>query len=261
MGEKTETIEQIKERIAGDYNDLSKVSITRHFTDIVAVAVRYLQDLFFIHKAEVETIVAAMQIGTFEWWRQQISLFQYGHELLIIDYRPAYETIDEAARIVKYAHVAESLGSVVIKVAKELKTELLTQGERDALEAYIHKIKYPGTKTILVNLPADEVAMVIDVVVDREIIEIGTDTTIKLAIVAYINDSKFGGLLNITALIDFVQSVTGVRDVFLREIVSTPNAGASVTVYSFAQSIHHLQHESISGHWSLPEADLTLNLF
>ena len=256
----SETIEQIKERIAGDYSDLSKVSLTRHFTDIVAVAYRYLTDIFSIHKLQVQQIADSMQIGTFEWWRQQMFLFQYGYNLSIIDYRSNYETIDEDARIIKYCYVIEQIDKVVIKIAKYPKTELLTQDEEDAILDYIFKIKYPGTKTMIVNQLADEITLSVDVYVNHEIIEVTGNVSIKVSIIAYINNSEFGGIITVNALIDYIQSIDGVKDLNLKQLSADTSTGKNTVIYNLNSGINEISYESESGHYMLPSGNLTLNL-
>ncbi|MEZ5195127.1 MAG: hypothetical protein R2764_01610 [Bacteroidales bacterium] len=114
----TENIETIKERIASDYNDLSNVSILRHMQDVVAIAVKFLTELFESHKRTVQLIADSVQFGTINWYRAQVLKFQLGYDVDVISYdvgngdvvyRAGYTVEDATAQIIKHAAIAEAL--------------------------------------------------------------------------------------------------------------------------------------------------------
>jgi hypothetical protein len=260
-----ESIEQIKERIAGDYKDLSNVSILRHMQDVVAVAYRYLLDLFAVHRVELQEFADSMVPGTILWYRDQLLLFQSGYELEIIDFRPAYSVIDEEARIVAYAHVKEMLGGIMCKVAKADRTELFTVPELNAIDAYMKKIKHPGTAVLIVNQPGDAITIEVDVEINKELIDedgklIGTTTyPVKDGIIDYINDGEFGGILTMNAMIDTIQSINGVELVRLKLVSATTHTLVDTVIFDLSEGINLMSYESEAGYMVLDEADLTIN--
>jgi hypothetical protein len=260
----SENINQIKERIAGNYDHLSNASILSHLQDVVALAVLYLQDLFSIHKTKVETIVASAHPGTIAWYGDQILKFQYGHDLTVIDYKPQYETIDEDAQIIKYVHVTEQLGGIVVKVAKEDKQELLTLNELNAFKDFLHDIKYPGTTTLIVNQPADEVTVDIEVFVNPQILDSNgkhiseTDYPVKQAIMDYFNNSVFGGKLQVSKFDDAVQEINGVEDIKLNGISMITHSAVNTTVFDLATGVNVVHYDSEAGHFLLVEENLTI---
>lgn len=271
----SESINEIKQRIGIDYNDLSSVSITRHMEDVVAVAVDLLQTLYDTHQATVQQIADSGIYGIVPWYRSQILNFQYGHNLEVIEvdlgngitvYRPGYATEDEEAKIVAYAAVTESLGGILCKVAKEDRTVLLTTPEREALEAYLFKIKYPGTKINVVNQPADEFTVEVDVEVNKELIntsgeKISSSSTkpVEEAILSYLNESQFGGVFNVNLFEDHIQQVAGVVNVRLKIINVVTHTLISTVVYDLSNGINQFDYVSEAGHIVIDEADLTIN--
>lgn len=267
----TEDINTIKERIAGDYKHLSSVSILRHMQDIVAIAVWHLQNLFALHKTEIDAQMERQYVHTLGWWRSQILAFQLGDDLTLVDYRPAYVMIDETAQIIKYCHCIDFDGKIQIKVAKDKRTELLSLAEKDALDVYINQIKYPGTKYQVINLLPDIVAMVVDVFIDKQTIDldgkqIGGDAyPVKEGIIAKVNDTEFGGELIVTDLIAYILSINGVEDVVLHNLESAYDPGVGPLLHTFIylleDGINLGRHSAVSGHFTTDEVYLTINYF
>jgi hypothetical protein len=260
-----ESIETIKERIAGDYNDLSKVSILRHLQDVVAIAYKLLTEIFDAHIIAVNTAIEASVPGTKGWYRDQLLKFQYGYDLELIDYRPAYSEEDIDAQIIEYVHVTERLGGIIAKVAKADRTELLTTEERNALLSYISKIKHPGTAVLLVNQPADEISLEMTVTVNKEIINTNGQLIantyiypVKDAILEFVNAGEFGGIINVDALVEYIRSEEGILHVNLELLTAHTHTLVDTVIYDFSNEINLLEYESEAGHVSLDESDLTI---
>jgi len=263
-------INTIKETIAGDYSQLSRVSILRHLQDIIVVAVWHLENLFGLHKTEIQALLDKNIPGTLGWYREKVLKFQYGDTVVLIDYRPGYTIEDIAKQIIKYAHIAEQTGGIVVKVAKEDRTILLTGPEEDALVDYIHNIKYPGTSVFIVNLLADAITVELDIWVNPQLIDstgllIGEldEYPVKEAIMNYINQGEFGGLFVIQDFIDVIQAVEGVEKVRLLLVEAVPYSQIPIPVIIFdlASGIDLTEYESEAGHLIIESNDLTINYY
>lgn len=262
----TRTIAEIKQEIAGDYAHLSKVSVLRHLQDVIAVAVWLLQELFAAHKTEVQEIVDAARPGTLAWYRQQALNFQYGHELVLIDYIPGYAEEDEDAKIIAYCDVTENIGGIVMKVAKVDRTEVLTEAEDEAFRAYLSKIKHPGTSVALVNQLADEIVIDVDLVVNHEIINSqgklqGTNTyPVSDAIDDYFENGEFGGKLYVDHLIDVIQAVEGVISVKLNYLDATSATLVNTVIYDLSIGTNLMYYNSEAGHMVIDNGNSAINI-
>jgi hypothetical protein len=106
-------------------------------------------------------------------------------------------------------------GVVLIKAAKldgSLPTGLL-QNEQDALVSYIKKIRFAGTRFVLVSGSGDQIRVSLNVYYDP-IVLIGTvQNAVESAIRNYVSALPFNGVLQASTLLDRVQECTGVKDV------------------------------------------------
>lgn len=268
-------INEIKQRIGVDYNDLSKVSITRHMEDVVVLSVDMLNTLFATHKSIVQQIADSGIYGILPWYRQQTLNFQYGHELQIIEvdlgngitvYRPGYAVEDESAKIIKFVAITELVGGILVKVAKADRDELLITAELDALTAYLFKVKYPGTSVNIVNQPADAFTIEVDVFVNKELIntagnKVGSISTkpVRSAILTFINEYQFGGQFDVNLFEDHIQSISGVENVRLHHISAESHTLVNTVIYDLETGINNIEYISEAGHISIDEADLTIN--
>lgn len=262
----TRTLAQIQQEIAGNYSHLSRVSILRHLQDVVAVATYIFQTILGLHKTEVQEIVGQARPATKGWYRARILEFQYGYSLEVVDGVPAYSEINEDARIIAFCHIAELIGMVVAKVAKEDREELLTQGELDALDDYIRDVKYPGTAVLVVNQPADELTMELDVWVDPAKIDSqgrtpGTSTyPISDAINTYFEEAEFGGKLSVSAFVDAIQQLDGVEEIRLLYIEANTHTDVNTVIFDLENGINEVTYDSEAGHMIVADP-LTINIF
>lgn len=146
-----------------DFNNTSSVAIYRLIIYVVAFAIYVHEQIFDLHKSEVDTLILNQKSGRPTWYRTMALKFQYGFDLIadtdFFDNTGQTDDAIEASKIIKYAAVNESedTSRVIIKIAGEVNEELspLTQEQREAFEAYVDEIRYAGVQTTVINYEPD----------------------------------------------------------------------------------------------------------
>lgn len=204
------------EQLNTDLNSGSKVSIWRLFVYLIALAHHRQQFLWDVFKIEVEEIVANARSGVLPWYQREVLKFQYGDTLQFIDDQYVYTEIDESKKIVKLCAVEDRAnGVVVMKVAKltnNLPTPLSTI-EKTALEAYVSKIRFAGTKFSIVSTAPDLLKFVGTIFYDPIIPLLTVQQNVEAAIDLYLKNLPFNGVFKINSLEDVIQEVEGVTDI------------------------------------------------
>jgi hypothetical protein len=207
----------------------SATAVWKSLFYIFAVAIWVHEGLFYKHKQEVESRIANAFAGTRTWYHQKALDFQIGDSVTIAPSGfVGYDTIDETKQIVKYAAVVEQGNTLQIKIAGANLSELTTI-EAAAFEAYINKIKFAGTKTGIVNMPADELILNLDIYYDPQLMSSSGELIsepgvypVEDAVSQYIQGIRFGGALVKTHLVDTIQLAIGVCDVTLNQLQAKP---------------------------------------
>lgn len=196
----------------------SKVAVWRLYMYIISVAIHYHELLFDAFKAMMEGIADAAIVGTVAWYQKQVYDFQLGVDLVYDEAkrRYVYESINPSLQIVKRCAILERPDGIVLIKAAKLDNNMptgLVQFEQDALVSYIKKIRFAGTRFILVSGSGDQIRVSLNVYYDP-IVLIGTvQNAVELAINNYVSSLPFNGVLQASTLLDRVQECTGVKDV------------------------------------------------
>jgi len=170
---------------------------------------------------DVQASALATRYGTKEWWWKKALEFQYGDQSVVIDDQSVgYQTQDATKQIIKYAAISQENNTVYIKVAKEDGGTLgkLATGELDAFNAYLQNVKPAGINVVAQSYDADVLSMGVTLYVSPERIPSTVIEEAKTKIKEYINNIKFGGVVNCNRMIDALQEVEGVKDVVLRSV-------------------------------------------
>lgn len=249
----TDTVDQLQT----DLNSDSKVAIWRLFTYTISVAHYTIELLFDALKVEINALVAKAPTGTLAWYQLQVLAFQFGDTLNFIDQKYVYSTIDPVKQIVKLCAVEDRIdGVVVIKVAKLDSNNLpipLTAVEKTALEGYVSKIRFAGTRFFIVSSAPDLLKLIARIYFDPILDEAVVRQNVEAAIDAYIKNLPFNGVFKINALIDAVQAVKGVTDMEM----DTIEAKYGALAYAAVQRTYIAQ----AGYLDIdPAFDLTNNL-
>lgn len=207
----TETSDQLMD----DLSSGSKVAIWRLWAWVIAFG-HYLHEILFDEFIKVlDEKAAAAPAGTPQWYQKEMLNYQHGDNLQYINNRYVYDPIDETKRIIDLCAIEERPdGIVAIKVAKDESgtPAPLTVAERDSAAAYANKIKFAGTRLVLITADADELTIVYDIYYDPIIPLQDIQDAAQLAAEDYLDNLSFNGAFNITKFTDALQTVDGVLD-------------------------------------------------
>lgn len=213
-----------------DLTSTSTVGKWRLMLWIFAVGASMLETLFDLFKADVEALEEDLLYGTLPWYVRESKLFQFGDTLQIDDDGNIfYNVVDESKQIIKLASASEIGRTVRLKVAKfdvDGVTPIpLTTDELNAYNTYIEQIRPVGVDTSPASLPADDLRLT-DLEVYYDPLVLAADGSllsdsgvfpVEDAITNHIRNLPFDGVLNLTALVDEIQTAEGVIDPVLNE--------------------------------------------
>lgn len=194
----------------------SKVSIENLIMYVVAFAIYTLEKLFDAHTTEMQQLLQTKQPHNSKWYHQKALAFQYGRPLLPDS--DTYDTIVDDEMIVKHAAVVEFQGKLFIKVAKgDTVKEPLSPAELNALAFYFSNIKDAGVKLEVISLPADHIAITMNIYYDPMVL---SESGISLAsgknlvrdtILHYVeHEIPFNGQFRTIDIINTLQATPGV---------------------------------------------------
>ncbi len=242
------TIDKIQEQIITEkdrsqglesLNSTSKTAIWRVWTYITAVAIWTLENLFDLHKKEVDRLLLTKKPHNLLWYKTKAEAFQFGSEL-----KPGSDCYDNTgvdhlkvakSRIVKHVAVVENkkTGWVRIKAAKEVNGELQklsneNPDELGALNRYMQHIKDAGVKLIVQSLPPDRLKMHIDIYYDAMVLDEnggrldgGSVKPVNDTIDAYLRSLPFNGAFVLATLTDQLQETPGVVIPQIRHVAAS----------------------------------------
>jgi hypothetical protein len=227
----------------------SKRAIYRLFTYVVAVAINTLEQLIDIFTASVEATAAKAAPATAAWLQDQILKFQYSattpQVIQLIDFAPAYPTVDETLRIISRCSVTTNLSnSVLVKVATGTTPAALSAPQLSALQSYVSQIGIAGVNYLVTSETSDKLF------VEANVFYLGQysaviKANVVAAIDAYLAAIPFNGQVKITDLEDAITKVEGVTDVVLVNVRARGNAT------SFANGSFLVQNQQTIGRlWS-----------
>ncbi len=203
-------------------------SIFRNFTYIVAYSIATLEGLFELLTTEIDDKIYNQKSGRLAWYRTIALSFQFGFALVTDrDYYDNTGYTDEqvaASKIVKYAAVGESTteSRIIIKIAGETDGELapLSDVQKAAFDAYMKEVKWPGKLTVINYLP-DRLNLNLKIKYDGMVLDaqgmslLNGTYPVNNALAEYMKELPFDGELRLSALIDKLQLVQGVKDATL----------------------------------------------
>lgn len=204
----------------------SAVSIERIMFYDIASSMFFNYQAFDQHAIDVNNILSQKRAHTPNWYAGMAVKFQYGHDLVedtdTYDNSGLTEEQINDSRIVKFAAAVPSINKSIlyIKVAtgsNEAKKPL-SENELTAFKAYIEQIQDAGVHIEIINAPADEMYIEMDVyfnplILDKQgkRLDGSSDTPVQEVVKRYIHNLLFNGLYTNAKLIDMVQTVHGVE--------------------------------------------------
>ncbi len=249
-------------------DQFSAVSLENIIFSDVAIAMFVMQELFDRFKIDISAILNAQLSGTVNWYAYKAMLFQYGMELV-----PETDFYDNtgltseqitATRVVKYAAAVESKDKSIlyVKVATDDENGVrqpLSSAQLTAFKQYLNDVQYAGVRVIVINDPADEMRLIIDIYYDPLVLdETGkrldgtSNTSVQDAIRNYLANLPFNGTYTNQGLVDTLQVIDGVR---IAEIKSAASRYGTYTEFTEINT-REIAH---AGYYQISDANLNLN--
>jgi hypothetical protein len=233
----------------------SQAAVWRGLFWVVAFGIYTLENIFDIHKQEVQVLSEQRIVGSLSWYRAQVLLFQHPASLAWNGEEFVYSVIDPAQRIVQWCSVVVSGKQITIKVAKDDgngNPQGLTLNEKDAVIRYVNLIKIAGAQTTVITGDADLLKIIGAVYRDPNLInELGQDSegdyVVISAINTYLKNLEFDGTFRLSDLVQQVKAVEGVIDFAVDTIYSKYGAYEYFEIAKI--------YQSFAGYMELDEAE------
>lgn len=202
----------------------SKVAIWKLWAYLTAAALHTHEVLWDKFKTEVEEVARQSIAGNLAWYAAQVKLWQFGssliwnHNTYKYYYLDANTPLGAAKRIVKKVSCVETnnatVNGVLIKVARMDAGVLapLTIAQLNSLRAYVQRIKFAGVQTSVISLQPDNVKLNMKVYYDGTLDLTVFKQDLEDAIMAYLLNIEFDGVLYLNELIDAIQKVPGTME-------------------------------------------------
>lgn len=239
-------------------SQVSSVGIINLLLYIVAVAQYATEWMFEQFKADVEKRIDAALPGTISWYWNKVMNFQYGTDL---NQYGNYDLIDPSRMIISHCSVLEVYNGIMVKVNKGDDFDVLDEKEKNALAAYLNRIKFAGTAVSVYSYQPDDLNLEIKIwrnplVLNDDGSAVSGDgrNLIEEAVKKYLDGIVYGGRFNKTKLIDAIQSVEGVEDIIITSCrFKAYNSDATETKLQNGMQ----NYTSICGHIKLANLKIT----
>lgn len=239
-------------------SQVSSVGIINLLLYIVAVAQYATEWMFEQFKADVEKRIDAALPGTISWYWNKVMNFQYGTDL---NQYGNYDLIDPSRMIISHCSVLEVYNGIMVKVNKGDDFDVLDEKEKNALAAYLNRIKFAGTAVSVYSYQPDDLNLEIKIwrnplVLNDDGSAVSGDgrNLIEEAVKKYLDGIVYGGRFNKTKLIDAIQSVEGVEDIIITSCrFKAYNSDATETELQNGMQ----NYTSICGHIKLANLKIT----
>ncbi|MDR0872977.1 MAG: hypothetical protein LBN27_05855, partial [Prevotellaceae bacterium] len=207
----------------------SKASLENILFYNTAKSISELENLFDLHKREVNEIIETIIPHRPKWYRDMALKFMI--DRVLIDETDKYDTVgmteDEitAAQIVKYAVAVELNGLLVVKIAigEAGALQPIEPEQQVQFEAYMNEIRDAGVKLSIINQAGDNFACEMRIFYDAILLQSDVESAAKNAIKNYITGLPFNGEYSNMSLVDAVQAVEGVKVVTFLSAASASN--------------------------------------
>lgn len=203
----------------------SKMSIINAFTWVTSAAIFSFEKLMDVFMLDIATIFNSRINGTPAYYANALLKWQYGDELVVNEEGTAfqYPTIDEVKRLITHVSYQEYYSSefkdnvLILKVATGSGSNLsrLTDEELIAARAYLNQIKFAGVKCNIVSRKGDVLVPRVTVYYDGAVSKEDLYDKIDAALTKFIVDMKFDSLIYAQKVIDAIQKVEHVTDVYI----------------------------------------------
>lgn len=218
---------------------------------VFAFAVRVLEELFDMHREEVDGRIAELEPHTLRWYVGKAKNYMHGCRLVrdsdSYDTGKMTESEIESARVVRYAVATESNTVVYLKVARrgpDGNPAELTDGQLRGFQSYINEVKDAGVAVEVRNEPADLMELSLTVFYDPRLLRVeeghgvlsdGSDP-VRDAVQAVVTGLPFDGVFRKGDLLSALEALDCVEVAEVNEIrVRASNGTEWSTVCGFSR--------------------------
>lgn len=238
--------EQSAQASLSELNSTSQTGIYRLWKFITATVINYIEQLWDIYKAELETKIKNAAVGTNQWYKAKALEFQYSAstpQVLQVnsDYSIGYPTVDTSLRIITRCSVkTTATRTVLIKVAMSEPPVIVPSTELSSFAGYIGDFGFAGIKYVVSSANSDKLYLKANIYYDGQYASTIQASVIS-AIKSYLANLDFDGNVVLSALFDAIQAVTGVNDLVFEDVAiradATPFANKIYLVEDYATII------------------------
>lgn len=212
----------------------NKVGVFNVIIYVVSAAIHTFEVLMDALMARIKKVADSAAAGNSRWLQAQILNFQYGYVIVLENFVPKYDTIDEDAKIITQCSVKDlGNGITQVKVAKgdEAPYSPLTTDEMTALKNYYYGtsvtegVGFAGGRVTFVSLDPDRIYIDADIYFYGQYVEADVKADVISAIDEFLktfSESAFDGTVYMIRLVDAIQGVDGVNRVYLNEAKVRP---------------------------------------
>ncbi len=212
-------------------NSPSTTAIFKLWKYIVATQMFLQETLWDIYKAALELTISKAAVGTSAWLQDKVLKFQYDAttpQVLSVgsDFSVNYTTVDATKQIITRAAVNRTAQrTVLVKVAKSDPPVALSGPELSSLNGYLDDICFAGVNYVATSLVSDKLYLKANVYYDGQYSNTISASVIS-AVNVYLATLPFDGKIKLSAIVDSIQTVTGVNDVVLEDVAVRADATA-----------------------------------
>ncbi len=212
-------------------NSPSTTAIFKLWKYIVATQMFLQETLWDIYKAALELTISKAAVGTSAWLQDKVLEFQYDAttpQVLSVgsDFSVNYTTVDATKQIITRAAVNRTAQrTVLVKVAKSDPPVALSGPELSSLNGYLDDICFAGVNYVATSLVSDKLYLKANVYYDGQYSNTISASVIS-AVNVYLATLPFDGKIKLSAIVDSIQTVTGVNDVVLEDVAVRADATA-----------------------------------
>lgn len=236
-------------------NSPSQTSVYTLWKFITSTVINYVEQLMDFYKAEIETIIKSAPVGSNEWLKSQMFLFQYDAttpQVLQVDSNFAvnYVTTDATKRLITRCSVKTATNQTVfIKVAKSEPPVALTPTELTSVDGYVNDKAFAGVKYIVNSYTSDKLFLDAEIFYDGQYSAV-IQANVLSAINTYLSNIDFDGTFRVNKLVDAIQGVIGVSDVLIKNLAirADVTAFASKTYLVQSNTVISLTHNTLAGY-------------
>lgn len=253
--QKTMDAEQALQPDLIDLNSTSQTSVYTLWKFITSTVINYVEQLMDFYKTEIETIIKSAPVGSNEWLKSQMFLFQYDAttpQVLQVDsdFAVNYVTTDATKRLITRCSVKTgNTQTVFIKVAKSEPPVALTPTELTSVSGYVNDKAFAGVKYIVNSYTSDKLFLEAEIFYDGQYSAV-IQANVLIAINNYLSNIDFDGTFRVNKLVDSIQAVIGVSDVLIKNLAIRANVTpfASKTYLVQSNTVISLTHNTLAGY-------------